>query len=157
MDVAAEGGADLQRQRHGEHFEHGVHGASLPQSLVQRLEVDAAGDEVGQQQEEVEAVEAWGTEGERRENMSSHEDNTDPTGPVSSTLLQHKCHMLYVPGAAQRHLSYLFFQYLTQTCLFNHTSIKQWRWITMHRQNSCRFEHKSMRRIKYLMQGLVDV
>lgn len=35
-----------------------MHGSSFPQSLVQRLDVDAAGDEVGQQQEEVKTVEA---------------------------------------------------------------------------------------------------
>lgn len=59
MDVVAEGGASLKRQRGGQHFEDGVHGAAFPQSLVQRLDVDAAGDEVGHQQEEVESLETW--------------------------------------------------------------------------------------------------
>lgn len=74
MDVVAEGGAALQGQRRGQHFEDGVHGTSFPQSLVQRPEVDAAGDEVGQQKEEVEAVETW-----ERENRESQEGTVCPT------------------------------------------------------------------------------
>lgn len=64
MDVVAKSGASLQCQRCGQHFEDGVHGPSFPQSLVQRLDVDTAGYEVGQQQEEVKTLEAW--ERERR-------------------------------------------------------------------------------------------
>lgn len=62
MDVVAKSGASLQCQRCGQHFEDGVHGPSFPQSLVQRLDVDTAGYEVGQQQEEVKTLEAWGRE-----------------------------------------------------------------------------------------------
>lgn len=57
MDVVAQSWAALQRQRCGQDFEDCVHGASFPQSLVQRLDVDTAGYKVGQQQQEVETVE----------------------------------------------------------------------------------------------------
>lgn len=49
MDVVAEGRAALQSQGHGQHLEDRVHGAPFLQRLIQRLEVDAAGDEVGEQ------------------------------------------------------------------------------------------------------------
>lgn len=61
MDVVAESGAALQCQRCGQHSEDSVHGPSFLQSLVQRLDVDTAGDEVSQQQEEVKALEACET------------------------------------------------------------------------------------------------
>lgn len=57
MDVVAERGAALQRQGRGEHPENSVHGPPFLQGLVQRLGIDAAGNEVGQQQEEVESLE----------------------------------------------------------------------------------------------------
>lgn len=88
VDVVAQSGASLQRQRGGQHFEDGVHGPSFPQSLVQRLDVDAAGDEVGQQQEEVKTLETWETESVPHERR----------GASSSTTCN------------------LAFRYLTQTC-----------------------------------------
>lgn len=57
MNVVAQSGTALQGQDHGEHSEDRVHGPSFPQSLVQRLHIDTAGDEVGQQQQEVECLE----------------------------------------------------------------------------------------------------
>lgn len=62
MDVAAEGGDALQSQRGGQDPEDGAHGPPLPQRLQQRPHVDAAGDEVGEQQQEVEAEQSWGEE-----------------------------------------------------------------------------------------------
>lgn len=56
VDVVAEGGAALQSQGRGQHLEDHLHGAPFLQRLIQRLEVDAAGDEVGEQKEEVETV-----------------------------------------------------------------------------------------------------
>lgn len=69
MDVVAKSGASLQCQRCGQHFEDGVHGPPFPQSLVQRLDVDTAGYEVGQQQEEVKTLETW--EREKRQETSA--------------------------------------------------------------------------------------
>lgn len=66
VNVVAQSRAALQGQRHGEHPEDSVHGPSFPQSLVQRLHVDAAGDEVGQQQQEVERLETWESNSGRR-------------------------------------------------------------------------------------------
>lgn len=59
VDVVAESRAALQCQRRGEHSQDRVHGPSFLQGLVQWLGVDAAGYEVGQQQEEVKTLEAW--------------------------------------------------------------------------------------------------
>lgn len=58
VDVVAESGAALQCQGRGKHSENSVHGPPFLQGLVQRLGVDAAGNEVGQQQKEVESLEA---------------------------------------------------------------------------------------------------
>lgn len=74
MDVVAESRAALQRQRRGEHSQDCVHGPSLLQGLVQRLGIDAAGYEVGQQQEEVKTLEAWRGAGcDTRRRFTQHE------------------------------------------------------------------------------------
>lgn len=65
VDVAAERRAALQSQHGAQHSEDGVHRAAFLQSLLQRLEVNTARYEVGQQQEEVKGVETWERENRR--------------------------------------------------------------------------------------------
>lgn len=57
MDVVTESRAALYCQHSGEHFKYSVHGPSFLQSIVQRSTVDTAGHKVGQQQQEIKAVE----------------------------------------------------------------------------------------------------
>lgn len=54
-----------------------MHGSSLPQSLVQRLDVDAAGYEVGQQQEEVKTLQTWVGDGKKAGNILFHMNDAD--------------------------------------------------------------------------------
>lgn len=67
-----------------------MHGTSFPQSLVQRLDVDTAGYEVGQQEEEVKTVETWESEGENknesRGNILSHMNYADFSEPIPTSF-----------------------------------------------------------------------